>query len=271
MKLADSNSGNLVSKLTSSSRNRFVDLQADSGSGIGFYGDRHINALLTAMQQKNYGRVLAKPKILVNDNMEGVISTTDTTYVTKTSSIPVTTGAAGQQTSLIQTATEFEPFDAGITLTIMPHISEGDLLRLDINLIRSDFGIISGEKPPDKTQSEINTKVTVPNGCTIILGGLLKLNQSKGGSKVPILGDIPLVGGLFRGVNNSDIQKKLYIFVKAEVIRPEDTAYAKSDLERISERNRQAFEQHEDQFQKYQDWPGIKPKPIDPLKVLEAE
>jgi len=271
MKLADPNSGNLASRLTNSSRNRFIDLQADSGLGTGFYGDRHINALLTAMQQKNYGRILAKPKILVNDNMEGVISTTDTTYVTKTSSIPVTTGVAGQQTSLIQTATEFEPFDAGITLTITPHISEGDLLRLDINLIRSDFGIISGEKPPDKTQSEINTKVTVPNGSTIILGGLLKLNQSKGGSKVPILGDIPLVGGLFRGVNNSDIQKKLYVFVKAEVIRPEDVAYAKSGLERISERNRKAFEQHEGEFQKYQDWPGIKPKPIDPLKVLEAE
>jgi len=271
LRLTDSNSGNLVSKLTNSGRDHFIDFQANNGLGTGFYGDRHINALLTAMQQKNYGRILAKPKILVNDNMEGIISTTDTTYVTKTSSIPVTTGAAGQQTSLIQTATEFEPFDAGITLTIMPHISEGDLLRLDINLIRSDFGIISGLKPPDKTQSEINTKVTVPNGSTIILGGLLKLNQSKGGSKVPILGDIPLVGGLFRGVNNSDIQKKLYIFVKAEVIRPEDTVYAKGDLERISDRNRQAFEQHEGEFQKYQDWPGIKPKSIDPLKVLEAE
>jgi general secretion pathway protein D len=264
-------SRDMISKLNSGGRDRFIDLQSDSGSGVGFYGDRHINALLTAMQEKNYGRILAKPKILVNDNMEGVISTTDTTYVTRKTSIPVTSGAAGQETTLIQTGEEFDSFDAGITLTITPHISEGDLLRLDINLTRSDFGNITGTKPPDTTQSEINTKVTVPNGSTIILGGLLKLNQSKGGTKVPILGDIPLVGGLFRGIDNSDIQKKLYVFVKAEVIRPEDTAYARGDLERISERNRRAFEQHEEEFQKYQDWPGIKPKPIDPLKVLEAE
>ncbi|MFQ6034494.1 MAG: secretin N-terminal domain-containing protein [Sedimentisphaerales bacterium] len=262
---------NLVSRLLDSQRDRFIDFQSDSGMGIGFYGDRHVNALLTAMQEKGYGRVLAKPKILVNDNMPGTISTTDTTYVTRTSSIPVTTGAAGQQATLIETQVQFEGYDAGIELTITPHISEGELLRLDINLMRSDFGTITGEKPPDTTTSEINTTVTVPDGSTIILGGLLKLNQSKGGTKVPILGDIPLVGGLFRGISNSDIQKKLYIFVKAEVIRPEDTVYAKDDLERISERNRTAFERHEQEFQKYQDWPGIKPRPTDPLKVLEAE
>ena len=264
-------SSDIISQLNSKNMDRFIDLQSTSGSGTGFYGDRHINALLTAMQEKNYGRILAKPKILVNDNMPGTISTTDATYVTRTSSIPVTTGAAGQQATLIQTAVEFEKYDAGIDLTITPHISEGELLRLDINLTRSDFGTITGEKPPDTTTSEINTTVTVPDGSTIILGGLLKLNQSKGGKKVPILGDIPLVGGLFRGISNSDIQKKLYIFVKAEVIRPEDTAYAKRGLEQISERNRTAFERHEQEFQKYQDWPGIKPKPIDPLKVLEAE
>ena len=264
-------SNDIISKLNSSGRDRFIDLQSNSGSGIGFYGDKHINALLTAIQEKNYGRILAKPKILVNDNMEGVISTTDTTYVTKTSSIPVTSGAAGQETSLIQTSTEFEGYDAGITLTITPHISEGDLLRLDINLTRSDFGAITGLRPPDTTQSEINTKVTVPNGSTIILGGLLKLNQTKGGTKVPILGDVPLIGGLFRGINNNDVQKKLYVFVKAEIIRPEETAYAKGGLERISEVNKKAFEQHEEEFQKYQDWPGIKPRPVDPLKVLEAQ
>jgi len=263
--------GSLVTRLTNSKRDRFIDFQSDSGLGTGFYGDTHINTLLTAMQQKNYGRILAKPKILVNDNMPGKISTTDATYVTRTSSIPVTTGAAGQQATLIQTAVEFEKYDAGIELTITPHISEGELLRLDINLMRSDFGTITGEKPPDTTTSEINTTVTVPDGSTIILGGLLKLNQSKGGTKVPLLGDVPLVGGLFRGISNSDIQKKLYVFVKAEVIRPEDTTYAKRGLEQISQRNRSAFERHEQEFQKYQDWPGIKPRPIDPQKVLEAE
>lgn len=266
-------SDSILDKLAQSDRSQFADMQWDGDNFKAFYGDKHVNALLTAMQSKNYGRVLAKPKILVNDNEPGTIKTTDTTYVEKTSSIPVSSGGAGADTTLIQTATDYTPYEAGITLEITPHISEGNLLRLDIGLVRSDFlSTEDPDKPPNTTASELNTAVTVPDGSTIILGGLLKLNQTKGGKKVPILGDIPLVGGLFRGVNNSDKQSKLYIFVKAEVIRPElATGHAMEELERLSERNRLAFEQHETEFQNHQDWPGIKPKPIQPERVLEAQ
>jgi general secretion pathway protein D len=246
-------------------------LQADGGRGTGFYGDRHINALLTLMQEKDYGRVLAKPKILVNDNELGTISTTDRTYVTKTSSIPVTAGGAGQDATLIQTAVDYQDYPAGITLGITPHISRGDFLRLEIQLERSDFGTITGEKPPDTTESNIETTVTVPDASTIILGGLLKLNQSKGGTKIPLLGDIPLIGGLFRSTSNSDIQRNLYVFVKAEIIRPEGMDLAQGGLYQISERNRNAFEEYETEFQEYHDWPGIKPKPMTPPKVLDAQ
>ena len=256
----------LVSKLLSSGRNRFIDFQSNGGVGTGFYGDRHINALLTAMQQKDYGRILAKPKILVNDNEPGTISTTDTTYVTKTTGA-VVEGSMG----VVQTGVDYEGYPAGITLDITPHISRGDWLRLDIGLTRSDFGTITGEKPPDTTESNINTTVTVPDGSTIILGGLLKLNQSKGGTKVPILGDIPLIGGLFRSTSNSDLQRHLYVFVKAEIIRPDSEGFVGNDLTRISDRNRKAFEEYEIEFQDYHDWPGIKPKAMRPLKVLDAQ
>lgn len=262
---------NLVSTLAESGRDRFIDFQSNGGNGTGFYGDKHINALLTMMQQKDYGRVLAKPKILVNDNQKGTISTTDTTYVTKKSSIPLQSGAAGQPATVVETQISYEGYDAGITLDITPHISRGDFLRLDISLKRSDFGTITGEKPPDTTESNVATTVTVPDQSTIILGGLLKLNQSKGGTKVPLLGDIPLIGGLFRSASNSDIQRNLYVFVKAEIIKPEDTSLAKDGLQKISERNREAFEKHETQFQEYDDWPGITPKTMTPSKVLDAQ
>jgi general secretion pathway protein D len=242
--------------------------QSNSGLFTGFYADRHIQALLQAVQSKNYGRVLAKPKILVNDNEPGVIKTTDTTYVERRSSVPVTSSGTGSQQNLIETSLDYTAYDAGITLNITPHISEGHLLRLDISLVRSDFLPTEDQaKPPDTTASEVTTAVTVPDGSTIILGGLLKLNQNKGGKKVPLLGDVPLVGGLFRGVNNSDKQSKLYVFVKAEIIRPTDSA---GELETLSQRNRDAFEQHEAKFQTYQNWPGVKPKPVEPAKVLDA-
>lgn len=252
-------------------REQFVDFQANKGLATGFYADRHVNALLHAMRTKNYGRVLAKPKVLVNDNQTGTIKTMDTTYVTKKTSIPVTTGAAGQQSTLIETAIDYQAYDAGITLGITPHISEGDLLRLEVTLTRSDFGTITGEKPPDKTSSDVNTVVTIPDGSTIILGGMLKLNQSRGGAKVPILGDLPLIGLLFRSLTHSDTQSKLYVFVRAEIIRPaEALAAAHTDLERISEQNRAAFEKHEEEFQNYQDVPGLKSRIMEPAKALEA-
>jgi general secretion pathway protein D len=223
------------------------------------------------MQAKDYGRVLAKPKILVNDNEQGTISTTDTTYVVKTTSIPLATGGTNTGT-LVTTAQEFQGYDAGIKMDITPHISEGQLLRLEILLTRSDFGTITGTKPPDTTSSDLNTVVTVPDGSTIILGGMVKMNQGKGGTKVPLLGDLPLVGALFRSVSNTDLQRRLYIFVKAEIIRPAETlAQGLPDMERISQRNRLAFETFEQEFQRYKSVPGVKSKPVAPAKVLDTE
>jgi len=199
--------------------------------------------------------------------------TADTTHVEKRSSIPVSSGGGGSHVKLVETAVDFQSYEAGVTLNITPHISSGDLLRLGIELTWSDFRETeSEEKPPDTTSSELKTTVFVPDGSTIILGGLLKLNQNKGGVKVPILGDVPVVGGLFRSINNKDMQSKLYIFVKAEIIRPAGVASQDmADLEAISERNRIAFEQHEQEFQTYENWPGIKPKAVKPRKVLEAQ
>jgi type II secretory pathway component GspD/PulD (secretin)/RNA polymerase-interacting CarD/CdnL/TRCF family regulator len=245
---------------------------SSTGGMTAFYGDKQVQALLNTVQEKTYGRVLAKPKLLVNDNEQGKIETKDTTYVEVTSSLPVSSGVTGTTSGLVQTATNFNSYDAGITLDITPHISEGDLLRLDINLVRSDFGTILATRPPDKKSSEVKTAVTLPNGSTVILGGMLRMSQSKGGTKVPILGDIPLLGGLFRSVHNSEKGTKLYMFVKAEIIRPDETStHGMKGLEALSERNRAAFEKHELEFQQYESWPGIKSKRSDPSKVLDAQ
>ena len=235
------------------------------GTGKGFYSDNHIQALLTAVENKKYGRILAKPKILVNDGQVGTIKTTDTTNV------PVTSTAFASQTGATQQSTTYQAYNAGITLTIQPNISEGDLLLLLVKLDRTDFGNTPASGPPDTLATTVDTIVTVPNNRTIILGGLLKSNQSKGGSKVPLLGDVPLVGGLFRNTGNSTIDSKLYVFVKANILRPEAAIAGLPELEQISERNRTTFEQYEDEFQKYNDWPGIKPQPIDPTHVLDSE
>jgi len=113
--------------------------------------------------------------------------------------------------------------------------------------------------------------VTVPDGSTIILGGLTKLNQLKGGSKVPLLGDIPIAGALFRTVDTSDDERKLYVFVKANILRPDQTTEGLAQLRDISRRNKDAFERSEAAFQGYRTFPGLKPKAMEPLNVLETD
>lgn len=230
-----------------------------TGQMQGFYAEDKIQALLTAMDRKDYGRVLAQPKVLVNDNETGLINTSERTYVEESTTsytsegIPVTT-------------TKWTEYPAKIELSITPNISEGDLLRLQIEMVREDFEK-KQDAPPDYRTSTVETIVTVPDGSTIILGGLTKLNQTKGGSKVPLLGDIPLVGGLFRSISNEDKANKLYIFVKANILRPDETV-GMAQLTKISDESRIIFEEAESRFQEKKDWPGIKPKPMEPRKVL---
>ncbi len=264
--------GNVGSGLTALATGITDDLElgfnrdtTHAGETRGFYSSKHIQALITAIQEKNYGRVLAKPKVLVNDNEEGKIITSATTNI-------AITGTSTTDSTSITTKT-FQPYSADIQLVITPHISEGDLLRLEVSMKREDFDpdTLGEERPPDQTKSEINTTVTVPDGKTIILGGLIKLAQAKGGEKVPLLGDIPLVGALFRNVQNTSETSKLYIFVKANILRPGSDLMGLTQLEDISQKNRDAFERSEKEFQDYKNLPGFPTDKVDPLNVLEEE
>jgi general secretion pathway protein D len=262
----------IYSKLQTSGKDQFIDLQSNSGQGTAFYGDEHVMALLKAVQTKNYGRVLAKPKLLVNDNQKGVIESKETTYRARRSS-NVTAG----NNPVTSEQVVFDDYTATFKLEIEPHISKGKELRLKIKITREAFVFTAASTrlleptPPDKVSNNVDTLITVPDSKTIILGGLEKVDQSKGGSKVPILGDIPIVGMLFRNISNKDDQKRLYVFVKAHILRPGEKAEGVSDIERVSIKNRNEYQKFEKQMHGYQDVPGIDSKPMDPLSVLEDD
>ena len=248
------------------------------GTGAAFYSDSNIQAMLDLLDKKNYGRILAKPSILVKDNQEGIIKTENVIYVAepKVDTVTPATGASSTNTSV-----SFKEYMAGLTLTITPHIAAENLLQLEIVLDRKDFAAgedrtitIEGNTytyPKNTTSSNIDTWSILPDGATIILGGIESLNQGKTINKVPILGDLPLIGLLFRGINEKDVQSRLYVFVKANIIRPGDELTGKSDIERISQKKRKGFEDFESQFQDLQALPGFKPNPIQPEKVLEDD
>lgn len=251
---------------------------AVTGFGRAFFSDYHIDMVLESMDQKKYGRVLARPSILVKDNEEGEIKTEKKTYIAdiKSNVVPGNNGSDPYSSSSVS----YTGYTSGITLTITPHIASDDLLQLEITLDRTDFDnegqkITVGENevtiPPDELSSSIGTMATLPDGATIILGGIEQVDQNKTVTKVPILGDIPLIGLLFRGVEDKDTQSKLYIFVKANIIKPRDRLTGHSDIERISAMKRNKFRKDEAVFQGLQSIPGIKPNPLDPIHILEDD
>ncbi len=260
-------------------KSRLLDASS-SGNISAFFNSSKLMAFLDAVETKGYGRVMARPKIMVNDNEEGEIKTETTTSVAQIKSDIQVPDSGNPVTT---TDVSFNEYKEGITLTIKPHISRGDMLRLEITLNRTDFKTKDDIKitnqdqetivpsPPDLVSTDIMTVSTVPDGTTIILGGLESLDQSKSHSKMPIIGDIPIIGGLFRSIDNSSNQGKLYIFVRASIIRPADQTGALEDIKRVSNKDRKAFEDMEAKFQKASDWPGIKPKPVNPVKVLDED
>ncbi len=127
-------------------------------------------------------------------------------------------------------------------------------------------------KPLDTVSSNVSTWAILPDGATIILGGIETITQTKAMTKIPLLGDIPIIGALFRGVDESDEQSRLYVFVKAHIIRPGDELTGTSDIEMISRKKRDKFEEDETNFQKLEGiLPGVRPKPLQPEKILEDD
>lgn len=199
-------------------------------AGIFSGGDVPIPLIVQALATDVGNRVLSRPYLMTNDNQEATISTTDQThYATSTTT----------QTS---TNTGFTPIDAGISLTISPSISAGNYLRLKVKLEVSNFTSppagVEGA-PPDKVIREVETPVTLPDGHTAILGGLVNNQELDSTSKVPWLGDIPLIGWLFRASTDESRERYLYIFITPHII---DTDFAlldeltegrKRDLERL--------------------------------------
>jgi len=176
-------------------------------------------------------KVLSRPSVLTNNNEEAELSAEEET------SFETSTLSQGGQTS-----NNFEQVTAGIRLNVSPTISAGNYLRLRVRLEISDFRPArSGNTsaPPDINRREIDTPITLPDGHTIILGGLVTHSNSESKSKIPWLGDLPLIGWLFRAEDESQTDLYLYVFITAHIIDGdfallnEISAARQQDIERL--------------------------------------
>jgi len=159
-----------------------------------------LGATINLLKQNNALDIVSEPSILCINNKESSI------YVGETRSIP--TGTTVGTT----TTTNFKREDIGLKLIVKPRISNKNKVTLELRTILEDIketDIITGN--PNTNKKEVITTVMVNNGESVILGGLIKNKIEKVNSKVPLLGDIPYFGALFR--NNYDINDKINLIV----------------------------------------------------------
>jgi type II secretory pathway component GspD/PulD (secretin) len=232
------------------------------GGTVAFFDDDLVFATLEALQAQGNSKVVSKPRILVNDNNSTTITSERQEPTTKTT-IP-----AGSDTPI----TEFGDYvSAGTTLTFTPHISEGNFLQLEIDLTVDSFDAkASPGVPPPKSVNNLNTIVNVPHGKTIVLGGLTSVSDAVSVNKIPLLGDIPLIGAAFRSVSRTQSEAVLYVFVRAYIVRSDTEATRDfSDLDEMSEFDRQRLDRTEQGYKKQPIIPGIPEKEREKRSALD--
>lgn len=185
--------------------------------GLGQFSSGTFNfaGLIRALEGDGITNVLSTPNLMTLDNEEAEI------FVGEELSIP--TGSftsTGSTTSSVNPFTTFERKQVGIRLKVKPQINEGDAIRLDIE--QSIDGIVggsAGQSDIRTSQREIKTSVLVDDGKTLVLGGLIKDDLVETEQKVPLLGDIPLLGALFRYKSVQKVKTNLMVFLRPTISR----------------------------------------------------
>src|SRR6185436_848417 len=114
----------------------------------------------------------------------------------------------------------FQQITAKTQLSISPHISSDNYLRLDITQSVSNFGARpSADAPPDQTTRTVDTHVTLPDTYTVVLGGLIQEEETTSVRKVPFLGDLPILGFFFRQTEDQSNPSHLFLFVTPRILR----------------------------------------------------
>ncbi len=182
--------------------------------------------VIRALATVNDGRSLTIPKVLVNNNEQANLNSILQTPYTSTS---------------LSTSTSITSFggtlDAGTTIAVRPQITEGDMLLLDYSVALSAFVGESADAsvPPPRQETSLSSVATVPDGYAVVIGGLEIETEGDSTSKLPLLGDIPLIGSLFRNESTSTSRSRFFVFLRCSVMRNklfEDLKYvSRQDLD----------------------------------------
>jgi general secretion pathway protein D len=193
-----------------------------------------IQGLLTAAQTNSDINIVSAPVILTADNEEAEIVVGDNIPV-PTSQVSTPSGQTGG--TGFDTSVNISRQDVGVTLRVTPQISEGDTVRLQIfqELSEVQEGTLQSEQGPITSNRQVENTVYVRDGEAVMIGGILSETQSESEDKVPWLGDIPILGWLFKTTGDTVRKTNLLVVLTPHIMRAPD------DLNRFTVEQRERF------------------------------
>lgn len=186
----------------------FVDLgvtASTSGLGIGFFSNHTILDLqLSAMEKTGNGEVVSQPKVMTSDK--------ETAKILKGAEVPYQEASSSGSTS-----TSFK--EAALSLEVTPQITPDNRIIMDVKVTKDepDFANALNGVPPIK-KNEVSANVLVTNSETLVIGGVFSNMQSKAVDKVPVLGDLPFLGRVFRRNYVQDQKSELLVFITPRIM-----------------------------------------------------
>ncbi len=196
-------------------RGGFTGFAADLGNNA------YLGAIISAVQSDSNSNILSTPHLTVNNNVEGSILFGQ--------EIPVSTGEA-LSNNFDNAFRTIERQNVGIELVVTPQITAGNEVRLQL---RQEVSSIVGPVSDDFNEliinkREISTTLTVADGDIVSLGGLLDDNERRTIQKIPLLGDIPIIGELFKSRGRSRVKTNLMVFIRPTILR------SRADAQRLA-------------------------------------
>jgi general secretion pathway protein D len=209
-------SPSITSIATSIASGGAVNLGSGTTIGGGKFNSNNVNfaALIQALESDTSSNILSTPSLMTLDNQEAEIVIGQ--------NVPFITGS---YTSTGGTSSSVNPFqtvqreDVGLTLRVKPQINEGNAVKLEIEQEVSSIDDSASASDIITKKRTIKTVVMVEDGNTIVLGGLIDEQLRQTEDKVPILGDVPLLGALFRATGTTKTKRNLMIFLRPVILR----------------------------------------------------
>jgi general secretion pathway protein D len=182
----------------------------------------NIQAVLTALATDQRFNILATPRIFTANNQPAEINIgQQVPYILST-----LVAENGTQTY------NYGFMDVGIILDVVPRIAQNGLVTMDVQQSANELQGFTSFNAPIIAQREAFTQVSVADGQTVIIGGIIRDAQTKSATKVPILGDLPLIGGLFRSTDTTKSKTELMVFLTPRIVRSPAQAATMTDQQK---------------------------------------